>query len=355
MKTVISQIWDDIEQKLSDGSFWVFVTNKKQDDYATKIELLFDLIAENDKRKDPLFTFLYFLERSRDPKELWKLWINIEQCYLTLCEWYKDKQLYHKIGYLITVSKNSRELKELIDASMSIRKDKFERDLYKKISSHVTYNVDIESLSYERDTDYEKIEKVLLLFNVESIQKTESVTDFYPFKFHKNIQWSLEHIHAQSSESLTKKEQWIEWLHYHAKLIKELIADERDTKKVEEWKIILKEINQINNERLTRDIFRPLSTTITAKFSEESDNQTDWLHSISNLALLSQSDNGALNNSVFEVKRRAMIEMDKNGKYIPLCTRRVFLKYYNNKPSTQQYYFWGEDDRKSYLAEIKTV
>ena len=47
--------------------------------------------------------------------------------------------------------------------------------------------------------------------------------------------------------------------------------------------------------------------------------------------------------------------MDKMGKFIPLCTRRVFLKYYNDKPSTQQYYFWGKEDRKNYLHEIKTV
>jgi len=31
----------------------------------------------------------------------------------------------------------------------------------------------------------------------------------------------------------------------------------------------------------------------------------------------------------------------------------VFLKYYNDKPSTQQYYFWGKEDRDNYLKEIK--
>ena len=70
---------------------------------------------------------------------------------------------------------------------------------------------------------------------------------------------------------------------------------------------------------------------------------------------MSQPDNAALNNSVFEVKRRDIIEMDKKGNYIPICTRRVFLKYYNDKSSTQQYYFWGKEDRDNYLNEIKIV
>lgn len=47
--------------------------------------------------------------------------------------------------------------------------------------------------------------------------------------------------------------------------------------------------------------------------------------------------------------------MDKEGKYIPLCTRRVFLKYYNDKPSSQQYHFWGKEDRDNYVKEIKKI
>ena len=78
MKMEISQIWDDIEQKLSDDHFWAFVTNYKKDDYATKIELLFDLIAEKKKEEiDPLFTFLFFLNRSKDHDSLWDLWSSI--------------------------------------------------------------------------------------------------------------------------------------------------------------------------------------------------------------------------------------------------------------------------------------
>jgi len=353
MKMEISQIWDNIEQNLSDDNFWSFVTNKKKDKYATKIELLFDLIADKKKEeRDPLYTFLFFLKKSKDQKNLWDFWLLIEQYYLTLFEWYKNKNLYHKIGYLITVGESPRELIEL---SNSVKKNEFENFLDKQISSAISY--DIEGLSYKKRTDYWKIEKILLLFNVESIRENKSITEFYPFKFHKNIQWSIEHIHAQNSESMdkTKQDPWFKWLHYHEKLIRELVDNNTNSKVLKQWENILEQIEEINNEKLTWEKFSTLSNIIIGIFSDQSDGQTDVMHSISNLALLSQPDNAALNNSVFEVKRRDIIEMDKKGNYIPICTRRVFFKYYNDKPSTQQYYFWGQEDRVNYLSEIKKV
>ena len=76
---------------------------------------------------------------------------------------------------------------------------------------------------------------------------------------------------------------------------------------------------------------------------------------IRNLALLSQPDNAALNNSVFEVKRREIIRMDKEGHFIPICTKRAFLKYYNEENSSSQSYFWSSDDRENYFNAIKKL
>ena len=78
------------------------------------------------------------------------------------------------------------------------------------------------------------------------------------------------------------------------------------------------------------------------------------MHSIANLALLNTADNAALNNSTFDVKRNAIIEMDKRGQYIPFCTKMVFLKYYT--PSADnQLQFWGQADRIAYVKAINTV
>lgn len=353
MKLEISQMWDEMELKLNDDDFWSFVTNAKKNGYSTKIELVFDMIADKKKEEDPLSTFLYFMNQSKDTStSLWKLWIEIEKYYMTLCEWYKDKNLYHKVGYLIT---NGNNLRDLIESSMQERKDDFESVLDDLIRQSVDF--DIEDLSYDSNSDYRKIEKILLLFNVESIRFNKSITEFYPFRFHKDTNWSLEHIHAQNSDSLdkTKKDPWLKWLEYHKNLIQELLTEGTDVERKTNLNDLFNKIQAVDKDKLTWEKFNSLSQDVIRCFSEQHDDHTNDMHSISNLALLSQPHNAALNNAVFEVKRREIISLDKNGTYIPICTKRVFLKYYNDKPSSQQYYFWGKDDRNNYLKEIKKV
>lgn len=353
-KFKISLLWDKMEQKLSDKDFWAFITNTKQSEYANKIEILFDMISDKKEGEiDHLFTFLHFLNESKDEdKSLWELWLSIEQYYETLSEWYTNKNLYHKIGYLITIGEN---LQKLIRKSLNDRKDDFESYLDESIKKSI--DVDIEDLSYENSRDYKNIEKILLLFNVESIRSNKSISEFYPFKFHKDQDWSLEHIHAQNSEGLdrTKKDSWILWLSDHKSLMTEIIEETDDNKKNQEFIHLINEINLLDKDKITWEKFNSVSMNIISHFSEGSGTSSEDIHNISNLALISQMDNSVLNNSVFEVKRREIIRMDKEGQYIPICTRRVFLKYYNPKPSTEHYYFWGSEDRKNYLNEIIEV
>ena len=152
MKMEISQIWDEIEQKLSDEHFWSFVTNEKQSNFSTKIELLFDMIAKKKNDEiDPLFTFLHFLKESKDnSKPLWNLWLSIEQYYLTLCEWYKDKNLYHKVGFLIATGEN---VSNLLDNSKHLKKTELESALDKSIKQKLFYStkdIDFSELNYEK-------------------------------------------------------------------------------------------------------------------------------------------------------------------------------------------------------------
>jgi hypothetical protein len=80
----------------------------------------------------------------------------------------------------------------------------------------------------------------------------------------------------------------------------------------------------------------------------------EYMHSISNLALLNSSDNAALNNSTFDVKRNLIVEMDRKGEYIPFCTKMVFLKYYTQSKDNQ-IHFWGPADRVAYINGINDV
>lgn len=50
--------------------------------------------------------------------------------------------------------------------------------------------------------------------------------------------------------------------------------------------------------------------------------------------------------------------MDAKGKYIPYCTRRVFLKYFEGEGKDlglYQTFYWGENDRNCYLKDIKSI
>jgi hypothetical protein len=71
------------------------------------------------------------------------------------------------------------------------------------------------------------------------------------------------------------------------------------------------------------------------------------------MALLSSSDNSRLSNSVFEVKRQMILELDRKGNYVPVCTRNVFLKYYA-QADAQQPHFWSEADKNSYFQEARS-
>ena len=358
LKTEISILWDEIEQRMSNDDYWAFITNRKQTDYANKIELLLDIIAEKKNRNaEPLHTFFYFSNRIKEnPTALKETWDLIRLYDQTLNEWFNNRNLYHKIGYLITYGK---ELGGLLTDSLTKRKDEFEDYLDSLIRSYV--NFDLEKLSYDpnKAQQNKNIEKVLLLFNIESISSSQNTTERYPFKYHKELAWSLEHIHAQNSESLdrTKKNLWEKWLIYHGILMQDLVEQTVDAQRSEQLSQLISEVVQLkgNEEKLTWERFVNLSERIIDCFSENGNRSMDEMHGLGNLALLGQSDNSALNNSVFEVKRRELIKFDKLGRYIPLCTRRVFLRYYSPTIAQENSYIWSSDDRKAYFAEIQSV
>ena len=77
------------------------------------------------------------------------------------------------------------------------------------------------------------------------------------------------------------------------------------------------------------------------------------MHTLSNMTLLTVEENAALSNSTFDVKRKKIIEMDKNGEYIPICTKNIFMKYYSS--SDTKLHFWSEADRIGYINAINNT
>ena len=108
----------------------------------------------------------------------------------------------------------------------------------------------------------------------------------------------------------------------------------------------------IDNPNLVRSDFEAIRERVSALLSAPG--SIEYMHSISNMALLNSVDNAALNNSTFDVKRNEIIEMDKKGQYIPFCTKMVFLKYYTPSEDNQLH-FWGQADRIAYVKAINDV
>jgi hypothetical protein len=340
----IATEWDIIEKELHNDSLWYFITNNNPDNYPTRIELIFDLISHKQKsEREPFFAFFHFNKKIKKEPDKFKIWTEILRYFQRLKEWYENTDMYHKIGYLI--ASGSESLPNLILKSEGMTKSGFQNSLNKIIAESINFKKDFCELSYENKTDCNSIEKLLLLFNVETTRQKSDETMRFPFDKHKRENWSLEHIHAQQSEGLNKKEQWIEWLNLHKESLLSL-NKEAD-------KDLIQDITTaVKDENLRGDKFLELYDKVIAVFSEAE--SIEYAHMLSNLALLGQSDNSALNNSTFDVKRNKIIEMDKEGDYIPVCTRRVFLKYYTPSQSNQLH-FWGKADRDGYIYDMDKI
>ncbi len=339
--------WDNMEKELHNDSLWYFLTNRESGGYQTRIDLILDLISgKKPENRETYYTFFRFDEMRRI-SSLDEIWRRIQRTFLVLKDWFEDHTLYHKIGYLI--ASDTMTLQEIFHEAAGKTKDVFMEKLDDHIRSSIAISGNYSELSYERPTDYRKISTLLLLFNVESVRQNGEHTQWFPFdklKFRgeNKVSWSLEHIHAQQSEGMRTQEIWKEWLELHIPSV-QAVGRSREG-------LVLDMQAAVKKEKLERAEFDALQQEVIELLSTKG--STEYLHSIANLALLNASDNAALSNAAFDVKRNMIVEMDKRGQYIPFCTKMVFLKYYT--PSAEnQLHFWAQADREAYTKAINRV
>ncbi len=376
--------WDLVEKELHDDMLWYFLTNKTDKDYQTRIDLVLDIIANTPAdNREKYHTFYEFNKKHQNNQKLDDIWLEIQQTFLELKSWYTDRDLYHMIGYLIAV--NSASLQDLYNESQNRTKTAFNDYLKGLIKKSIKINLNetkdnlvnssnvdgyLKVLNYE--SDHNEIENLLLLFNIETIRKSINESQRFPFDKYKvdkdgaRVKWTLEHIHAQNSQSLKKAEQWQEWFEHHITAVKNIAKDMNRT--LSDGSTIQKLVDDMNEAeeeakkgKLSGNLlseFTAISDRVFKAWAElENDgNNTntavaDPEHSISNLALLIHGDNSSIGNNVFDVKRDEIIKMHKKDHYIPVCTMWAFLKYYT--PSDKnQVHFWGAADRKAYFNAI---
>jgi uncharacterized protein with ParB-like and HNH nuclease domain len=364
----IIEEWDIIEKQLWDDKFWSFIKKEKNsDDYSCRIEYIFDLISKKtSNQKDSLYTYLEFdgMLKSGAVKDLWDLWLKVETYFSLLIAWYNDRYYYHKIGFL-TTELGSSVLIEMLSESTNVSKKEFKKTIEGRINSaiHDKKKPGRKILDYTYKDDYNMLKRVLFLYNVETTYKQG--LEFFPFERYKDYEWTLEHIHAQNSERIDHsiKDKWVEWFDENKKVLERLSSrlpnDENLTLLISFFN---NEYNRLINykDKYTFNDVTKVFDLVLKYFNDLSaqEGTPTVMHGISNMALLSGSTNASIGNSVFEVKRQMIMDDDAKGNYIPLCTRKVFLKYYNKNDknfTVQQNFYWSDKDRKHYLEDIKEV
>lgn len=341
--------WDFMEYSLQNDDFWYFI-NKEKNEKATRIEFIFELIAKNylkvveenfvkemekDKSIDRYYEFHiinHYLQndiRDEDEKKketiYEKLWKEVKNYFRILNEWNEDREFFHKIGFLIIYSKKT--MLDFIDEYTKENSTKKEfRDFLDNQIKEIFKNIEVEDLNYEKDG--ESIRKVLLIFNISTIIGNKESNLRFQFDRYKKQNWDIEHIRSQADKYPNKKEEKESWI----KDILNLIAVE----KTED------EILKMNKKEFE---------TFFNKIQKNIDGEDDFnKHSIGNLTLLDSETNRSYGNAFFSIKRKTIIENDKNGTFIPICTKNLFLKYYSKNATDLQK--WTKQDAEDYKNTI---
>jgi uncharacterized protein with ParB-like and HNH nuclease domain len=323
--------WDLIEHSLQDNRFWYFLTGNKIS--TNRIEFIFNLMNEEEDSSDNYSTFRFFNKKfqSKSQEAVENNWKEIKDYFQRFTEWFDERDLYHKIGYLICI--NATSIKALYKISSQVSKSDFRLHIDTLIRDYFN-DISLEELQYGD----KKVSKVLLLYNILTMLNSEKDNSYFPFDIYKNENWDIEHITS----------------------VKDTIPDKNRTEWLRDAKVFIDDTEEDGKELIQRSNacncnddseFKLLFEDIVSHFN--SDIKDEDINDISNLTLLDSETNRGYKNAVFPLKRKTIITRDKAGVFIPICTKNVFLKYFSEYPPKIS--FWTQDDREKYEKDLYKV
>lgn len=333
----IANEWDNIEIAFQNDKLWYFLCNRQVRD--NRIEFIFNLMNDS-ADTDTYSTFRFFSARLTDNSEedMKKNWEEIQGYYQRFNEWFHDRELYHKIGFLLTAE--IANIKELYSQSSKLRKSEFVAYINELIKQHYKSRTLLE-LNYES----KETKSVLLLYNILTMLQNEHDASYFPFDDYKLNKWDVEHIASRKdarSVPAINRESWL--------LDVKCYIDQEQ----QDGPGLIKEVDSMLAARRFDydDDFAILFDKITIHFNRYMNNAED-MDEISNLALLDERTNRGYKNAVFPLKRKYIIELDKTGGFVPVCTKNTFLKYFSDYPPKIS--FWTQDDREKYEQDLIRV
>ncbi|WP_320982497.1 DUF262 domain-containing protein [Eisenbergiella porci] len=333
----IANEWDNIEIAFQNDKLWYFLCNRQVRD--NRIEFIFNLMNDS-ADTDTYSTFRFFSARLTDNSEedMKKNWEEIQGYYQRFNEWFHDRELYHKIGFLLTAE--IANIKELYSQASKLRKSEFVAYINELIKQHYKSRTLLE-LNYES----KETKSVLLLYNILTMLQNEHDASYFPFDDYKLNKWDVEHIASRKdarSVPAINRESWL--------LDVKCYIDQEQ----QDGPGLIKEVDSMLAARRFDydDDFAILFDKITIHFNRYMNNAED-MDEISNLALLDERTNRGYKNAVFPLKRKYIIELDKTGGFVPICTKNTFLKYFSDYPPKIS--FWTQDDREKYEQDLIRV
>lgn len=402
-RTNIARQWDDIEGKLQNPFFWDFIYDERHVGmtYDTRIEYLFDLLANKEKENSDrfYFTFDYYDSLLRSYKEksdaidfVNKEWKRLRSLVQTLQDWYDNKTYYHYIGYLISQGHSVNELKNI-----QFPNDESGEPLpVPKKAEFVAKLMDLirQQTSKYKHADLMKGKKgltpVLLLFNVLNVLDNSEDSDRFPFHYYKHTTWNEEHVAPDTPFEPNRPDRCFQFaaqmLEYYTDIsffdVLEGLTIENNKKpknrrkkknaivneaisivspqydeytKNEDNAGICKELlaifkaKGVNQEELAGNVFNKIvkSLGIHANTLNEDDDRRDYIW---NQVLLDEGTNKSYGNAIFPYKRMRIIKNTTKGIFVPIGTYNVFVKAYSHRMTNMLE--WDEKDAMRYLAEI---
>ncbi len=335
----IANEWDSIETALHNDKLWYFLSDTQRED--NRIEYIFDLMNDSTDT-DPYSTFRFFYSKlsGKSEKDMNENWENVQAYYQRFNEWFKNRELYHKIGFILSTKKLNLNVKDLYEKSCDLRKSEFIAYIDDAVKNYFK-----DSNLFDMNYDNDKTQSVLLLYNILTMLQNECDSSYFPFDDFKKNKWNKEHIASRKDSNTIPESNRKDWL-YDVKCY--IDTEQPEASELLKGIEIMLQNNSFDNDNGFKELF----DKITQHFNKFM-NETEDVDGISNLALLDEKTNKGYKNAVFPLKRKYIIDRDKSGGFVPICTKNVFLKYFSDYPPKIS--FWTQDDRDKYEQDLVRV
>ena len=346
----ISMSWDAMESRFADDGFWCFISDKAAEPL-TRMDLLFDFVSGKKSGTDE--SYRWFQQRFDDDNDggtFLKLWNRVKSVFDMLVHWYEDTKIYNYVGYLVANGKSPLDIHAAIENAKKDADDWDEEQTYcvlrGLISGVLKHVADIETVTYE---DSDSVRKILLLFNVDLYRTSGLRFDFAAYRAEN---WDIEHVDSQTTNTMQDIDDKIKWL--------ECVAQSLSAESSKDAKGLLSESRALieammRDRRDSGSTFHDFYGKVSEYYSRGTgfDEDASDKDSIGNLVLLDSGTNRGYGNAPFPYKRNCIIERDRSGRFVPLGTKNVFLKYYSGvAASAMDAVRWHASDMTSYMGEL---